>query len=208
VGASRPWTGDGARRNRVVVGLLADEGMPSRVAKALAAEELPQLLHERLSGEVVWDVDYRAESLSLDEHGGIPLIDIAEETRGLGWDVAILLTDLPRRAGTQPIVSDYSSELGIGLVSMPAVGAWQVRRRIRDLVVHLLGHLLADRLSLDESCTDVGRRFGSVRHIPSDDEHVDEHLALDGARGRARLLAGMILGNRPWRLVPHLVSRL
>jgi hypothetical protein len=73
-------------------------------------------------------------------------------------------------------------------------------------VVHLLGHLLDDRLSLDGSCNDAGRHFGSVRHIRSEDENVDEHLALDGVRGRARLLAGMILDNRPWRLVPHLAG--
>jgi hypothetical protein len=206
VGTSTPWTGDVAGRDRVVVvGLLADEGLPSRVAKALA-EELPHVLHDRLSGEVAWDVDHRSESLSLDEHGGIPLLDLADERRGLGWDVAILLTDLPRRAGTQPIVSDYSLELRIGLLSMPALGAWQVRRRTRDLVVHLLRHLLEDRLSLHGNCIGVGRRFGSVRHIRSESEHVDEHLALDGVRGRAQLLAGMILDNRPWRLVPHLAG--
>src|SRR4051794_5894187 len=179
--------------------------MPSRLAKALA-EELPQVLHERLGGAVGWEVEQRSESLSLDEHGGLPLIDLAEERRGRGWDVAILLTDLPRRAGTQPIVSDYSVELRIGLVSMPAVGAWRVRRRTRELVVHLLGHLLGDRLNLDGSCTDVGGRLGSVRHIRSEDDHVDEHLALAGVRGRGRLLAGMIRDNRPWRLVPHLAG--
>jgi len=202
--AHRHWTGDGAGRQRIRVGLLADEGMPSRMAKILA-RELPQVLQDRLSGEVAWDVDHRSESLSLDGRGGIPLIDLAEKRRGLGWDIAILLTDLPRRVGTQPGVSDYSVELGIGLLSMPAVGALQVRRRTKALVVHLLGHLLDDRLNLDESCR-VGRRFGHVRHIRSEEEHVHEHLALVGVRGRGRLLAGMILDNRPWRLVPHLAG--
>jgi hypothetical protein len=92
-------TGDDPGRQRVLVGLLADEGVPSRMAKALA-QELPQVLHDGLSGEVAWDVDYRSESLSLDEHGGIPLTDLADKRRGLGWDIAILLTDLPRWAGT------------------------------------------------------------------------------------------------------------
>jgi hypothetical protein len=205
VGASTQRTDDVAGRHRIVVGLLADEGLPSRMAEALA-QQLPQVLHDRLSRDVAWKVEYRSESSSLDEHGEILLAEAAEERRAAGWDVAILLTDLPRRAGTQPIVSDYSVELQIGLLSVPAVGAWQVRRRSRDLVVHLLGHLLEDGLSLDGSCTRVGRRSGRVRHIRSESEHVDEHLALEGVRGRARLLAGMILDNRPWRLVPHLAG--
>jgi hypothetical protein len=131
--AHRQWTEDVEGRQRILVGLLADEGVPSRIAKALA-RELPPILHDRVSGEVAWDVDHRSESLSLNEQGGIPLIDVADKRRGLGWDIAILLTDLPRRAGTQPIVSDYSVDLHIGLLSMPAVGAWQVRRRTRALV--------------------------------------------------------------------------
>jgi hypothetical protein len=202
--AYRHWTGDVAERPRIVVGLLTDEGVSARMAKALG-EELPQLLHDRLSGEVVWDVKQRSESVSLDEHGAVPLLDLAEKRSSLGWEVAILLTDLPRRAGTQPIISDYSVELHIGLLSLPAVGAWRVRRRTGALVVHLLSHLLDERLNLDGSCADAGR-FGSVQHIRSEDEHVDEHLALLGIRGRGRLLAGMILDTRPWRLVPHLAG--
>lgn len=201
----RSGQGDIAGRQRVQVGLLADEGMPSQMAEALA-QELPQVLHHRVSSEVSWNVVSRSESLALDEHGEIPLVDLADRRRGLGWDIAILLTDFPRRAGTQPIVADYCADQRIGLLSMPAVGARHVRRRSRTLVVHLVGHILDDRLDLDGRCIWVGRGFGHVRHIRSDDEHVDEHLALVGMRGRGRLLAGMVLDNRPWRLVPHLAG--
>jgi hypothetical protein len=199
------WADDGAGRRRVRVGLLAEEGVPSRMAEALD-QELPQILNDRLSSEVVWEVDHRSESLPLDRYGEIPLSEIAQKRRGLGWDIAILLTDLPRRAGTQPIVSDYSVELGVGLLSMPALGAWHVRRRTRALVVHLTGHLLEDALDLDGSCTHLGRHFRHVRHIRSEAEHVDEHLGLVGVRGRSRLLLGMVLDNRPGRLVPHLAG--
>jgi len=178
--------GVGAGRQRVRVGLLAEEGVSFRMAKALG-HELPQLLNERLSSEVEWQVDHRCESLPLDEYGEIPLIDLAEKRQGLGWDIAILMTDLPRRTGTQPIVSDYSVELRVGLLSMPALGAWQVRRRTRALVVHLAGHLLEDQLNLDGSCTHLGRHFGRRGRLTIDRFYSDAvqcrraSMARDGA---------------------------
>lgn len=127
----------------------------------------------------------------------------------------VLLTDLPRRAGTQPIVSDYSTSRGVGLVSIPALGAFRVLRRTRNLIVHVIGHLLEDKLSLEPEPrrhSPHGRltgRLGDVlpptRHISFNDDGIDMHLALIGLRGRLRLLAGMVLDNGPggwYRICP------
>jgi hypothetical protein len=215
---SEQATFDGAVSDpdRLVVGILADNGIPAKTARALS-DQLPRVLSHRLSSQVEWDVRIENRELALDEQGEIPMIRLAEQQRDShGWDLAVLLTDLPRRAGTQPIVSDYSAEHGVALLSLPAVGAVSLRRRTRDLLAHLIGHLSQDRLGLDDETVEeatrrgvsgqVAHRLAPTRHIDADADHIDQHLALLGLRGRARLLGGMIRDNRPWRLVPHLSS--
>jgi hypothetical protein len=132
-----------------VVGLVADEGLPAAVAARLT-DELPGVLTDQLSDRADWQVQARCDPLLLDENGLIPMLDLADEYKAAhDWDLLVLLTDLPRRAGTQPIVSDFNTSRGVGLVSMPALGALRLKCQTRDLVVHLIGHLVEEQLGLD-----------------------------------------------------------
>src|SRR3954451_20468064 len=166
----------------IALGLLADEGLPMQAAQSIA-EHLrtdsgdDSSSGSRGSGDVCWTVDVCPNSVGVDENGRISLTKLGKERAGHDWDALVLLTDLPRRAGRQPIVSDYSTEQCTGLLSMPALGALGVRRRARQSVVHVLEHLLDDRLDLDRHDRRKGR-FAPVGHIDSDDEEVDEHLVL------------------------------
>lgn len=119
----------------IVVGLLADKGMPALIAQRLI-DELPDVLTRQLSNRVEWQVHARCDPLLLDENGLIPMLDLADRQKPAhDWDLLVLLTDLPRRAGTQPIVSDYSTSRAVGLVSIPALGACRVPQRTRNLIV-------------------------------------------------------------------------
>ena len=190
----------------IALGLLADVGLPMQAAQSVADQLRSDSADggSRNSGEATWTVEVFPNDVDVDEDGRISLTKLGKERERHGWDALVLLTDLPRRAGRQPIVSDYSTEQCVGLLSMPALGAVGVRRRARRSVAHVLEHLLGERL-------DVGRergqgRFAPLRRIESEDEEVDEHLVLLGLRGRLRLLSGMVRDNRPWRLVPHLAG--
>jgi hypothetical protein len=187
-----------------VVGLLADPGLPADVAEDLA-ETLPSELSRDVDASVDWRVEAASEELTLDEDGRLPVVAIGQEQMARqGWDVVVLMTDLPRRAGTRPILSDYDSTEGVALVSLPALGGLGVGHQARKVVLHLLTDHLVDRGGNGTRQHRELRVGGPVEHIPSDDEGIDAHLALSGARGRLRLLAGMVRTNRPWRLVPSL----
>lgn len=203
--------------SRIAVGLVTDAGLPAKAGARVAAK-LPSALARELCGDVAWDVEATCEPLLLDEDGAIPVFAIADEYRARhGWDVVVLITDLPRRVGAQPIVGDFSTVHCVALASLPALGGGLgLHRRLRALLVHLIGHLTEDRVGRQPHArghTLYGRQAGQLgellaptRHIGSAYPDVDAHLALTGLRGRLRLLRGMVHDNRPWRLLPHLAS--
>lgn len=197
----------------VTVGVVADPGLPAAAASRLA-ERLPVVLGRRLRGDVRWRVETVCEPLMLDAQGRLPVIDVGQEYRAAhDWDLVVLLTDLPRRAGTQPILADYSTGQRIAMVSLPALGGGLLLgMRLRGLLVHILAHVCQNRVGRrphaprDTWFRRLDDRLAPARHVDPNEPGIDGRIALVGLRGRFRLLRGLVHDNRPWRLVPHLAG--
>jgi hypothetical protein len=116
------------------------------------------------------------------------------------WDLAVVVTDLPVRQGGRPVSRRVSASHGVAIVSLPALGALNLRQRLRRTLVDLVRDLVdTEGASLQElAALDVDHSPRGLRML-----YVPAVLL-----GHLRLLTGMVRANRPWRFAARLYSAL
>ncbi|GAA0517528.1 hypothetical protein GCM10011581_21700 [Saccharopolyspora subtropica] len=189
--------------DRVVVGLVADPGAPSSLARRLA-RDLPDALAREVTDQVTWDVRAVTDPIRVEADGRIPIEDHAGEWLAQEeWDLVVCLTDLPRHNRTGPVVADISTREGVALASLPAISWLRQRSHTRRVLVHLVGVLASEKLQLRASWGRPPARLGRTIRLVATEPGI-EQVVLSGLRGRFRLVAAMVRDNAPWRLVAGL----
>ena len=166
------------------VGLMADPGVPRRVALAIA-DDLADDLARELGGR--WRVEVDQETLPLGPDGEIRLTEHAPRLlRQHGWDFVLYLTDLATHPDGAPVLYDVSPSTAAALVCVPVLGVVRVRSKVRALALSLV-------------------RSGTHRDglgAPGTEDLPPAYRR--GLASRVRLLAGMVYNNRPTRMVTAL----
>jgi hypothetical protein len=160
------------------------------------AAELAEDLREHY-GSVEWQIDLVVDPLVTPPATATEIFQAARaKLLERDWDLAIVVTDLPVRIGGRAVAQQVSPILGIAVVSLPALGAVHLRRRLRRALLDLVGHLVGDNAgeALQELATDTDER--AALFVPS--------VLLSNLR----LLVGMVRANRPWRLATRLYRAL
>jgi hypothetical protein len=124
-----------------------------------------------------------------------------------GWDLMVVLTDLPLRVARRPVVAHASPVHGVAVLSVPALGTVAVRRRVREALFRLIDALLGET---DDDAGDDRREAASrsrrmnrrLRELASDVDGQAQSVRFTTRvlSGHLRLLVGMVRANRPWQL--------
>nr|WP_235027706.1 hypothetical protein [Dietzia maris] len=168
------------------VGLMADPGVPRRVAVAIA-DDLADDLSSELGGR--WRVEVDQETLPLGPDGEIRLTEHAPRLlQEHDWDFVLYLTDLATRSDGDPLLYDVSGSTTAALLCIPVFGVVRVRSKVRKLALKLVR---------------AGTHQGGLG-APATDDLPPEHCR--GFLNRARLLSGMVRNNRPTRMMTALTG--
>ncbi|OZM81356.1 hypothetical protein [Pseudonocardia sp. MH-G8] len=210
-----PPSDAGTGRRTVVVGLLADPGLPTRIAHRLA-EDLPEVLAAQISNVVDWAIEVVDEPFEIATSFDRVIDKARSRVEGTDWDIAICITDIPISTGNGIVVADVSMQDCVALVSLPALGGVRLRHRTRELALEIIDELAA---CLDpalphspDGAPSTSEHRPAIPHLARRvapvDRDVDIELVIPRRLGMARLLAGTVRANQPWQLVVGLSTAL
>lgn len=194
-------------RGVLVVGLVADPGLPIKLAERFQ-KTLPAFLAASVDSEVEWRVQVVEFSLPLNDAGVVELNEDSALLRDQwNWDYLVYLTDLPKYIENEPLISSANVAFKTGMIVLPSLGV--VRNlRLKRALVEVLAALHGAEATEDQRRGKDSLTIRALyRETDSDAPHdQDTFETVKGPLGRLLLQAGMVRSNRPWRLLPQLSS--
>jgi hypothetical protein len=185
--------------------------MPTQVGTSLA-KQVTDWLNAHTGAE--WTVEVVSDPVTAAQTDTDAILEKMESYRSQrSWEYAVCLTDLPVLMRDRPLLADLSTQSGVALVSLPALGGLQPYRRVRQMLTQLVDEWV-EASGGEEECR--GRRLYSwltdqlapIRRESLSGQYVAVRYTASRCGGWVRLLSGMVRTNRPWRMIFGLSSAL
>jgi hypothetical protein len=197
--------------DRKVLGLLADPGAPAEMAVSVA-DDLAEASAEHRDGAERWDVRTQVRTLPPLTEGYEDLVDVARACMNdERWDAAVCFTDSPLRDGHYALIADLLRESRVAVLSLPAFGVLPLRRHVGAVAAELTQELTEPPTEqqteeAEQRQEGAATRSGRFRRVLSPDPDVTVRIMASHAS--LRLLVGLVVANRPWRLLAGLKGAL
>jgi len=171
----------------ILVGVVVAPGLAQEVATRIA-DDVRVELRARFEG-VSWQTAFEVDRLVEPPATVSEILDAARRRllEG-GWDVAMVVTDLPLRRGGRPVAKQASPAHGVAVVSLPALGAIKLSHRLQRTLLDAAADLIGQGWERDHAdAGDRRRRRRRQRQRQGDSGGPHSYLRAAGQR-RGRVL--------------------
>lgn len=191
----------------ITVGLIPAPGMPRTLIDKII-EDLPQLAEESVAGDYNWKFEYEESILtSSSEYINETIHRMVKIKEKNEWDYVIGITDLPSLSDHRVVVSEFDSHKSVSLLSLPALGFFFLKRKLKRMVIHHLEYLYRynkDSESFDSSKLSTPTVMNISPETPIEkNESTNRYIIRSHVIGWLKIILGMTYINEPWSIVTN-----
>lgn len=181
--------------------LIADPGVAERRIKGIT-ETFTAEARQALTGRV--DVAVETRSVRINPDGSLDVTVIGElDAKHLDADAVLVLTEVPRHDEGRPLIAEIFAEKRTAIVSLPTLGMWSTKRRIRAIFMDALLQLLPE--AHGPLSKNAAQRWSRWKSTSQGDRY---QLFAPPVTGDLRTVLGMTAANDPWRTASKLSGAL
>lgn len=191
----------------ITVGLIPAPGV-SRTLIEKIIDELPELTEKYIDADCIFKFELEVSLLaSSAEYINETIHRMAKIKKKNDWDYVIGITDLPSLSDNRVVVSEFDSQKSASLLSLPALGFFFVKRKLRKMVTHHLEYLYKyneDSTSFSSSELSSPTVMNISRETPPEDnESTNRYIIKSYIIGWLKIILGMTYINEPWSIVTN-----
>ncbi|MGM8850426.1 hypothetical protein ACS8E6_07955 [Salinicola halophyticus] len=136
-----PNSQNGKATESLRLGLVSAPELPEHIINRIA-DQLPELFRCHIDDRHHWQIDCLTDPLIGADDSTADVIEQVERVKhDNGWDYALCITDLPLFRNDRMTLAEASENLGVAIISLPALGISPLKRRLREAILHLTNEM-------------------------------------------------------------------